>query len=102
MIEKVFYGMVILALLLFILNIKWNSISIGILDVILWLTSSIAIYQIEIPYQYIVQGVVYETTHNIESMWMLSWLLLAFTLISMLMLMINIFDMLKGRQVDVM
>jgi len=102
MLANIFYGIVILALIFFVLNIKWKSIAIGILDVILWLTASIGVYNIELPYVYTSQGVIYETTQVIESAWVLSWLFIAFTLISMLMLMLNIFDLLKGRKVDVM
>jgi hypothetical protein len=96
------FGLAILAVLFFLLSIKWKSIAFGSLAVILFLALSIGIYNYEIPYQYISQGVVYEAVHTIESMWMLSWIFIGLTLISMLHLFILIFDMLKGRKVDVM
>jgi len=102
MIYQVIFGLAILAVLFFILSIKWKSIAFGILTVILFLVLSIGIYSYEIPYQYISQGEIYEAVHEIESMWMLSWIFMALTMISMIHLFILIFDLLKGRKVDVM
>lgn len=102
MLESIFIMLLIVAILLLILAITWESLSICIIDVILWLLLTISIYQLEIPYQYTTGGVAYTATHTIENLWPLSWLFLGITIIMMLQTFVLALEFLKGKEVKVM
>ena len=99
MLESIFIMILIVAILFLLITIIWESLSLGIVDVILWLILSISVYQIEIPYtamqsdDTIITGV-----QTIETLYPLSWLFMGLAIITMLFLFIQIiFPMLQGK-----
>jgi len=102
MLENIFVVLLIVAILLLILAIMWESLSICIIDVILWLLLSISVYQLEIPYQYTVGSTVYTATHTIENLWPLSWLFFGIAIVMMMQTWILALEILKGKKVKVM
>lgn len=102
MLENIFVVLLIVAILLLILAIMWESLSISIIDVILWLLLTISVYQLEVPYQYTIGSTVYTATHTIENLWPLSWLFLGITIIMMMQTFILALGMLRGKKVKVM
>ena len=82
MLESVFIVLLFAAIIFMILVFKWESLSIGILDVILWFILSAGVHSIEIPYQYITSGDVVGTgVQEIQSLYPLSLLFIGIGII---------------------
>ena len=99
MLESIFILLLVIAILFLLITIIWESLSIGIVDVILWLILSISVYQIEIPYTAIqADDTIISGVHTIETLYPLSWLFMGMAIITMLFLFIQIiFPMLQGK-----
>jgi len=102
MISEVFYILITLGIIFLILSILWESITFGVMDVVVWMTAAAACYQFRIPYQYVAGGVPNTAYHVIEDNITVSWLFMLFAIIAMIHTMILGFDMLKGRVPKVM
>ena len=97
MIESILIILLIIAVILLVLAFEWKSITITIIDVILWLTLSISIYNVEVPYQYTSGGTVYEATQSIQNMYPIGWLFIAISIIMMIYVFVLATDMLQGK-----
>jgi len=90
MIDTMFYALLGMAILFLLLTVKWKSLSLGLLDIILWFILSAAVHSFEIPYtaitstDTIVQGV-----HEIQSLYSVS---LIFTGIGFIVLIYWLID----------
>lgn len=93
-----------IALLFMILTIKWQSLSIGAVDIILWMTLSQGVMNLDIPYQLIKSDDTVATgVHTISDLWFLNWFFMLMALIMMLYLFISIiYPMLQQKFSKVM
>jgi hypothetical protein len=98
MIESIIIILLIIAVLLLILAFFWESLTISIVDTILWLTLAISMYSVEIPYQYESGGVVVEATQSLENMYPIGWLFMGLAIIMMIHTFLLGFELFKGRQ----
>jgi len=87
------------ALLFFILMVYWKSISLGILDVVLWFILSVSVISIEIPYVAMTSGdAIVEGVQVIESSYVLSPLFAIIGIITLIYWLVEIiFPTLNGR-----
>ena len=53
MLESIFILLVVISVLFLVLTVVWESLMLGAVDIILWLVLSISVYNLEIPYQYV-------------------------------------------------
>lgn len=99
MLETMFILLLVVAILLMIIAITWESLSLTAVDIIVWIILSIGVYEIEIPYQALQSDNTLITgVHEIHSLAPFSWLFMLIALIMMLYLFIEfIFPMLQGR-----
>jgi hypothetical protein len=82
MLETIFIILLVIAILFLVLTVVWNSLSIGILDIMLWFILSGAIHSIEIPYVAIQNdNTIVEGIQVIESLYPLSWLFIGIGII---------------------
>ena len=104
MLESIFIILLVIALILLVLTIVWESLAIGAIDTILWLVLAISVYQLELPYTAIQNdNTIVTGVHTIETLYPLSWLFLLLAFITMFYLFFNIiFPMLKRRFSKVM
>lgn len=104
MMESIFIILLVIALLFLMLTILWESLAIGVMDIILWLVLAISVYQIELPYTAIQSdNTIVTGIHTIETLYPLSWLFIGLAIITMLYVFINIiFPMIQGRFSKVM
>jgi len=96
--ESILIILLIIAVLVMILSIEWESITMSIIDVVLWLTLAISIFQVEIPYQYTQGNTVIEATQTLEGMYPIGWIFIGITLIMMIHTFILSFEVFKGKQ----
>lgn len=99
MLHTIFLAFLAGAVLFFILTVKWESIALGALDIILWIILSISIYEIEIPYVAIQSdNTIIEGVQSINSLYMFSWLfILIGCIVTLYWLTILIFPLLQGK-----
>jgi len=91
MLESIFIILLIIGIILLVLMVEWESLSIGGLCFAIWMTLSISIHQVEIPYQYTTNtGTIIETTQSIENMFPLSYLFMGIAIIVMLYMIITL------------
>jgi len=98
MIESILIILLIIAVLGMILAMEWESLTMSIIDVILWLTLSISIFNVEIPYQYEQAGSIVEATQTLEGMYPVGWIFLGVAIVMMIHTFILGFEMLKGKK----
>ena len=98
MIESILIVLLIIAVLTMILAFEWESLTMSIVDVVLWFTLAISIFNVEIPYQYMDGVSVFEATQTLEGMYPLGWLFIGMGLIMMIHTFIISFEMLKGKK----
>lgn len=99
MLHTIFISIMAGAVLFFILTVKWESIALGALDVILWFILAISVLNIEIPYVAIQNdNTIVEGVQIIESLYPLNWLFILIGLIVMIYWMTTlIFPLLQGK-----
>ena len=99
MLHTLFLAFLAGAVLFFILTVKWESIALGVLDIILWFILSITIYEIEIPYVAIQSdNTIIEGVQTINTLYPFSWLFILIGFITLLYwLTILIFPLLQGK-----
>jgi len=102
MIESMLIILIIIAILMLVLSWHWESITLSVIDTILWLVISLGVYNFEVPYQYTSGGSIVEATQTIESMYPIGWLFILLTLVMMIHTMILIFELLQGRPKQMM
>ena len=90
MLESMFYVLLIIAVLLLILCVEWESFALCGLDIGLWFVLALSVHQIEIPYQYVIGGVVYNSTQSIESLFPLSILFYGIGAVMLIYLIVNL------------
>jgi len=98
MIESILIILLIIAVLVMILAFEWESLTMSIIDVVLWLTLSIGIFNVEIPYQYTQSGSIVEATQTLEGMYPIGWIFLGIALIMMIHTFLLGFDLLRLRK----
>jgi hypothetical protein len=98
MIESILIILLIIAVITMILAMEWESLTMSIIDTVLWLTLAISIFSVEIPYQYTSGGAIHEATQSLEGMYPLAWLFLGISIIMMIHTFILGFEMLKGKK----
>jgi len=99
MIESMLYVLIIIAILLLILTVEWESMALCGLDIALWFVLAVSVIQVEIPYQYVVSGVTYESTQKIESLYPLSILFYGIAVVMMIYLFVNLALPLLGEKI---
>lgn len=98
MLESIFIILLIIAIILLVLTIEWESLSIGAIDIILWFIVGIGILQIEIPYQYTQGNTVVTATQNLEGMHPLGYLFVGIGFVVTIYVMTSIvFPMFEGK-----
>jgi hypothetical protein len=102
MLESILIILLVIAVILLVLSIEWQSISITTIDVILWLVLGISIYSIDIPYQYIIDNTVMESTQHVTDVYPISYLFMGIGIIMMIYLFLLGFDLLKGKVYKIM
>lgn len=97
--QMMFYVLFGCALLFLMIMVRWKSISLGLLDVVLWWILSVAVFYIEIPYVAIQSDDAIVTgMHTVDSLYILSPLFIAFGVITLVYWLINIvFPTLSGN-----
>lgn len=98
MLETLLIIFIIIAVLLMITTFEWESLTLSIIDVILWFTLAISIFNVEIPYQYSNGSTIVETTQTLEGMYPIGWIFIGIGIIMMIHTFILGFEMLKGRK----
>jgi len=84
MIDTMFYALLGMAILFLLLTVKWKSLSLGLLDIVLWFIISASVHSLEIPYTAIQSdNVVVHGVHEIQSLYSVS---LIFTAIGFIVL----------------
>jgi hypothetical protein len=99
MLESILILLVIIAIILLIVTVEWESILICMIDLILWASLAVAILQVEIPYQYTSGGTVVEATQSIETLYPLAYLFIGIALIVLLYLIFLIFGTITNRPI---
>jgi len=102
MLESIFIMLLIAGIILLILSFVWESLTLSIIDLIIWMILSISIYSIEIPYQYESGGSIVEATHSLESMYPLTWLFMGVAIIMFLHVISMVFSMYQGHEKKIM
>lgn len=105
MLNIVFILLLILAVIFLILLLETDSLALGVIDAVLWFILSIAVMNINVPYQlYNVATDEIETgVQVIESEYMLSWLFILIGIIVLLYVFVSvIFPMLQQKFSKVM
>ena len=94
-----FYALFGCAILFLLLMVYWKSISLGLLDVVLWWVLSVSVFFIEIPYVAITSDdTVITGFHTVESLYILSPLFVAIGVIALIYWLVNIvFPTLSGK-----
>ena len=98
MIESILIILLIIAIICMILAMEWESLTMSIIDVVLWFTLAIGIFNVEIPYQYTSSGNIVEATQTLESMYPLGWIFLGIGIIMMIHTFILGLEMLKNKE----
>lgn len=104
MLLSIFVVLTIVALLFMVLTIYWKSLSLGAVDIILWMTLSQGVMNLDIPYQAIQSDdTIVKGIHTISDLWFLNWFFMLMALIMMLYLFISIiYPMLQQKFSKVM
>ena len=96
MIGSIFLLFVVIAIVFFLLMIKYESMIFGGLSIFLWFLLAQFILKIEIPYQMVVNNEVVTGTHAIESMypiapffWLMGILALIYLLVAIVLPMLQ-------------
>jgi len=99
MLESIFILLLVLAVLFLIITVIWQSLAIGIIDVILWIILSISVHQIELPYQAIQNdNTIVTGVQTVETLYMFSYFFMGIGIIVMIYVFVDIiFPMLQGR-----
>jgi len=101
MLESIFIILLIVAIIMLILTVEWESLSLGAIDIILWFILGVGILQIEIPYQYTQGNTVVNATHTLEGMHPLGFLFVGIGFVVTIYVMTSIvFPMFKGKLKD--
>ena len=81
MLESMFIMLLIMAIILLMLSVVWESIVLSIIDVVMWLVLAIGALKVEIPYQYISSGTVYEATQEITDLYPITYLFMGIAVV---------------------
>jgi len=94
-----FLALLIGAVLFFILTVKWQSLSLGVLDIVLWFILSASVFTIELPYVAMqADNTIVEGVQIIESLHILSPLFMVIGIIVLIYWLTSIvFPMLSGK-----
>lgn len=85
MLHSVFLAILAGAVLFFILTVYWQSISLGVIDIVLWFILAGAVANIELPYVAIqADNTIVEGVQTIESLYILSPLFLIIGIVVMI------------------
>ena len=99
MLESIFIILLIIAVILLVLTVEWESLSLGAINIILWFILGISILQLEVPYQYTQGNTVVTATHKLESMHPLGYLFVGIGFIVAIYVWVAIITpMLKGKK----
>jgi len=91
MLDSFFIILLVVAILLILLSVEWESMAFCVLDIILWLVLAVSVHQIEIPYEAIDgNNNIVTGTHNIESMFPLSILFYGIAIIMFIYFLVNL------------
>ena len=104
MLQTMFLAMLLGAVLFLILTIYWNSLTFGILDIVLWFILSSAVHNVEVPYVAIQSdNTIVEGVQIIESLHPLSLLFIGIGIIVLLYWLTSIvFPMLQQKYSNIM
>jgi len=103
MLESVFLLLVCVGVVFMILSFRWESLTLSIITLVIWLSLSIGVYQIEIPYQVITSAdVVVTGTQHVENLYMYSWFFLALAIIMFLYIISIVFQLYRNRERRIM
>jgi hypothetical protein len=99
MLHSIFLALLIGAVLFFILTVKWQSLSLGVLDIVLWFILSASVFTIELPYVAMqADNTIVEGVQTIESLHILSPLFMVIGIIVLIYWLTSIvFPMLSGK-----
>jgi len=99
MLQSMFLALLVGAVLFLILTVYWNSLSLGILDIVLWFILSSAVHSIEVPYVAIQSdNTIVKGVQVIESLYPLSLLFIGIGIIVLLYwLTAIVLPMLQGQ-----
>jgi len=100
MLESIFIIILILAILLLIATIEWESITIGVLDSGIWFLLAVAITRIEIPYEYVNNGQIIEATHTITNLAPFGYLFMGIGIIVIIYVIFHILEMMYKRKYE--
>jgi len=98
MIESIIVILLIIAIILLIFSFEWESLSLSIIDTIMWFVLGISIFVVEIPYQYYDGSVAQEAVQTLESMYPIGWLFIGIGLIMMIHTFVISLELLKGKK----
>ena len=74
MLESVFIILLILAIIMLLLAVSWESIVLSLIDSIIWFIMAISVMKIEVPYQYVSGGSVETALQEITNLVPISYL----------------------------
>jgi len=101
MLESIIIILLIIAVIMLVLTVEWQSLAIGAIDIILWFILAISIFKVEIPYQYTQGNTVYTGTQSLESMHPLGYLFIGVGMVMVIYIWVTIITpMLKGKKWD--
>lgn len=94
MLENIIILLIILGVIFMFLSFYWESLMFSITTLVIWMGVSIAIFEVEIPYQLITSGdVVVTGTQEINNLWMYSYFFIALAVVMFLHIIYLAFDM---------
>ena len=102
MLESIFVMLLVAGIILLILAFVWESLTISVVDLIIWLILSINVYSIDVAYQYESGGVVYEQVQSVSSMYPLTWLFIGLAIIMLLYIITMVFGMYHNMEKRIM
>ena len=99
MLESMLYLLIVIAIILLVLMVEWESIALAGLNIALWIILAISVHMIEIPYQYTdASGIAHTSTQNIENLFPLSTLFYGIAFIIFIYLIVNlVYPFFKGK-----
>jgi hypothetical protein len=99
MLESIIIILLIIAVIMLVLTVEWQSLAIGAIDVILWFILGISIFSVEIPYQYTQGNTVFTGTQSLESMHPLGYLFIGIGFVMVIYLWVAVVTpMIKERK----
>ena len=103
MLESFFILLLGLGVLFMILSFKWESLMFSSITVVIWMSLSIGIYQIERPYVAITgEDAIITGVHNIENLYMFSLFFLVLAIIMILHLISMVFKLYENHERRIM